>query len=136
LLLHISTELYRYYALCALGATFNVVLELTTIVPNTIRFLNQNFVDICHIDHSTATNLELTASLDPKNPRNSLLEAIDNTSTKMGKRLLRICILQPSTGKSFLYACPIWKFCRLWINFKKAVMYFIAFIKCGYFSES
>lgn len=98
-LLNMLLNICRYYALCSLGATFNVMLGVTTILPNTIRFLNQKFLDICNIDHSTAKNLELTASLNPKNPKNSLLEAVDKTSTKMGKRYLRLSILQPSKGK-------------------------------------
>ncbi|KAI9022484.1 muts domain V-domain-containing protein [Hyaloraphidium curvatum] len=54
------------------------------------------------IDQVTARSLELVTNLLDPQSRHTLLGTLDKTQTPMGRRLLRMTILQPAALKSFL----------------------------------
>ncbi|KAI8321236.1 hypothetical protein GQ54DRAFT_311960 [Martensiomyces pterosporus] len=56
------------------------------------------------IDPGAWRYLEIAESTDASNTKWSLYSAINHTQTKMGGRLLRSCVLQPSTDLSTIYA--------------------------------
>lgn len=51
------------------------------------------------IDLSTIASLELVQNLQDAKSRDSLLGLLDETQTKMGARILRSNVLQPSTDR-------------------------------------
>ena len=50
------------------------------------------------IDYLSVRNLELVQNLQNPKSQQSLFGVLDHCRTPMGKRLLRACILQPSSG--------------------------------------
>lgn len=54
--------------------------------------------EILYMDHNTRKSLEIINSIS-ENKNNSLINILDNTSTIMGKRLLKKWILTPTTSK-------------------------------------
>lgn len=54
-----------------------------------------------YIDHNTRKSLELTNNMS-ENKNKSLIDVLDNTSTTMGKRLLKKWILTPTTSKKVI----------------------------------
>jgi len=56
------------------------------------------------LDDSAIRNLELLEGLTTRSKQNSLLEILDHTSTPMGSRFLRKCLLQPLTNKDEISA--------------------------------
>jgi len=56
------------------------------------------------LDDSAVGNLELLEGLTTRSKQNSLLEILDHTSTPMGSRFLRKCLLQPLTNKDEISA--------------------------------
>lgn len=55
------------------------------------------------IDQVTARSLELVANLSERS-RDTLLGVLDRTGTPMGKRVLRMAILQPATDEETIRA--------------------------------
>ena len=70
------------------------------------------------IDYLSVRNLELVQNIqNPKSPQ-SLFGVLDNCHSPMGKRLLRVNILQPSSGLQL--SIPFW--CKIWIRLKAVWM--------------
>ncbi|KAI8981084.1 muts domain V-domain-containing protein [Pilobolus umbonatus] len=92
--LNIQTN--RYYCLTAIAGVFSYMLENNefSFSPHTIKFTYKSADGITMIDTNTADDLELTKNRNDQN-KHTLLNTIDYTCTPMGKRLLRINILQP-----------------------------------------
>ncbi|CEG80340.1 hypothetical protein RMATCC62417_14694 [Rhizopus microsporus] len=88
----------KYYCLAATSGTFYYLLqnEGLAFAENTIKFSYQGAEDTLMIDTITSRNLELVTNIININKENTLLGILDKTTTPMGKRLLRMNILQPS----------------------------------------
>ncbi|CAO3697576.1 unnamed protein product [Rhizopus microsporus] len=88
----------KYYCLAATSGTFYYLLQNQGLAfsENTIKFSYQGAKDTLMIDTITSRNLELVTNIIKINKENTLLGILDKTITPMGKRLLRMNILQPS----------------------------------------
>ncbi|CEI86447.1 hypothetical protein RMCBS344292_00887 [Rhizopus microsporus] len=88
----------KYYCLAATSGTFYYLLqnENLAFAENTIKFSYQGAEGTLMIDTITSRNLELVTNIINTNKENTLLGILDKTITPMGKRLLRMNILQPS----------------------------------------
>ncbi|CAO3674509.1 unnamed protein product [Rhizopus stolonifer] len=88
----------KYYCLAATSGSFHYVLENEdfTFAKNTIKFSYHGAEGTIMIDFTTARNLELVINTTNTRAENTLLNILDKTVTSMGKRLLRMNILQPS----------------------------------------
>ncbi|RCH87680.1 MutS protein msh4, partial [Rhizopus stolonifer] len=87
----------KYYCLAAISGAFRHIFETEgyRFAPHTIKFTYQGAEDTMMIDTITAKNLELVANTNSNTTRNTLLHVLDRTLTPMGRRLLRMNILQP-----------------------------------------
>ncbi|OBZ86475.1 MutS 4 [Choanephora cucurbitarum] len=94
LLIGIST---KHCCLAAFAAVFRYAIDTEnyTFTPHTIKFTYQGAEGSMMIDAITAKNLELVANTTDSHTHNTLFDVLNRTSTPMGKRLLRINILQP-----------------------------------------
>ncbi|KAI7891675.1 DNA mismatch repair protein MutS, partial [Mucor mucedo] len=82
----------KYYCLAAVSGTFRHIFENEgySFANHTVKFVYQGADDSI-----TAKNLELVSNTTNSRTRNTLLGILDHTVTPMGKRLLRMNILQP-----------------------------------------
>ncbi|KAI7906727.1 muts domain V-domain-containing protein [Cokeromyces recurvatus] len=89
LLVGVST---KYYCLAAISGVFYYIRENEsfTFADHTIKFSYQGVEDTI-----TVKNLELVSNTVNSYTQNTLLHVLDHTVTPMGKRLLRMNILQP-----------------------------------------
>ncbi|KAG0750228.1 hypothetical protein G6F57_002285 [Rhizopus arrhizus] len=87
----------KFYCLAATSGTFRFILENEDFVfaDHTIKFSYQGAEGTVMIDSITARNLELVTNTTNTRTENTLLGILDKTCTQMGKRLLRMNILQP-----------------------------------------
>ncbi|KAG1463735.1 hypothetical protein G6F46_001738 [Rhizopus delemar] len=87
----------KFYCLAATSGTFRFILENEDFVfaDHTIKFSYQGAEGTVMIDSITARNLELVINTTNTRTENTLLGILDKTCTQMGKRLLRMNILQP-----------------------------------------
>ncbi|PHZ13648.1 uncharacterized protein RHIMIDRAFT_236703 [Rhizopus microsporus ATCC 52813] len=87
----------KYYCLAATSGTFYYLLqnEGLAFAENTIKFSYQGAEGTLMIDTITSRNLELVTNIINIHKENTLLGILDKTITPMGKRLLRMNILQP-----------------------------------------
>ncbi|KAI8972009.1 muts domain V-domain-containing protein [Mycotypha africana] len=109
----------RYYCLAAIAGLFHHIIhtEGHTFAQHTIKFTYQGAEGSMLIDPITAKNLELvtnianssgsgqgnsSASASSSFKKDSLLGILDHTSTSMGKRLLRMNILQPPCAANII----------------------------------
>ncbi|KAI8383998.1 muts domain V-domain-containing protein [Blakeslea trispora] len=94
LLIGIAT---KYCCLAAFAAVFRYALDTENyrFTPHTLKFTYQSAEGTMMIDAITAKNLELVASITSNHTQNTLFDVLNRTSTSMGKRLLRMNILQP-----------------------------------------
>ncbi|EPZ31156.1 DNA mismatch repair protein MutS domain-containing protein [Rozella allomycis CSF55] len=87
----------KYYCLSALSALFKTLEEHNEVffASHTIRFQYRVCEDVMMLDYNVSRDLELVKSLDSKNGI-SLYSMLNKCYTGMGRRLLRMMILQPS----------------------------------------
>ncbi|KAJ2893500.1 hypothetical protein MKZ38_008521 [Zalerion maritima] len=104
--LNVSTE-GKFYSIASFAALMRYLeLELNlSILAHSLRIRYQPPEDTMMIDLPAITSLELVQnSHDPKS-KLSLLGLLDETKTKMGRRLLTSNILQPSTKRDTVLEC-------------------------------
>lgn len=70
-----------------------------TFAPRTLRIKFEPSEGAMMIDLSTIKSLELIQNLNNAKAKDCLFGLIDNTLTKMGMRMLKSNILQPSTDR-------------------------------------
>ncbi|KAI9487454.1 MAG: muts domain V-domain-containing protein [Benjaminiella poitrasii] len=94
----------KYYCLSAISSVFHYILENEnyTFADHTIKFSYQGAEGTMLIDTITAKNLELVSNTSNSHARNTLLGILNRTVTPMGKRLLRMNILQPPCSLSVI----------------------------------
>ncbi|KAI9354044.1 muts domain V-domain-containing protein, partial [Pilaira anomala] len=87
----------KYFCLAAIAGTFHYLFENEgqLFAEHTIKFVYQGAEGTMLIDTITAKNLELVSNTTNSHTKNTLLGILDRTLTPMGKRLLRMNILQP-----------------------------------------
>ncbi|PVU93310.1 hypothetical protein BB561_003352 [Smittium simulii] len=89
----------KYFCLSALGALYEYLEKSSKINVEvskiTARFKSHN--QIMEIDPLSCCELELVESKSNSKTNKTLYSSINHTKTKMGSRLLRLNILQPST---------------------------------------
>ncbi|ETN38840.1 uncharacterized protein HMPREF1541_06880 [Cyphellophora europaea CBS 101466] len=89
----------NFFATCCFAAAMNYA-ELAmnvTFAPQTLRIRFESSEGSMMIDLSTISSLELIQNLQDAKSRDSLFGLMNQTLTKMGARMLRSSILQPST---------------------------------------
>lgn len=92
-------------ALCAAGAILSYVEETQKGAVSHIRPLEgYQLTDHMDLDPFTVRNLELVKPLREGQERGTLLHVLDQTTTSMGRRLLRRSILAPLTDRETIEA--------------------------------
>ncbi|RMD44352.1 hypothetical protein DV735_g811, partial [Chaetothyriales sp. CBS 134920] len=89
----------NYYATCCFGAVMKYI-ELSlgkTFAPQTLRIRFEPSEGSMMMDLSTIASLELVQNLQDVKSRDSLFGLLNRSQTKMGARMLRSNVLQPST---------------------------------------
>ncbi|KAI3645734.1 hypothetical protein MP228_008662 [Amoeboaphelidium protococcarum] len=93
----------KVYAQAALSALFRYsVSNAASIRPNSVNVKYHNLQKTLLIDFHSAYYLELVANTIDGGSKNSMIGLFESISTKMGYRLLRYNILQPSTDQQLL----------------------------------
>lgn len=85
----------RVYSLSAANALLKLLEQQLIIRPQSLSIFFEASRDRIQLDFHTIKNLELVKSLDDNCPKATLINAVDRTSTSMGKRELRNRLLQP-----------------------------------------
>jgi DNA mismatch repair protein MSH4 len=96
---HLAT---KYFCLTACGALLQYVEAARGVrfSSSSIRFQWTAVEGSMVIDQVTARSLELVQNLEDPRSKDSLLGILDRSQTPMGRRLLRMAILQPSTDET------------------------------------
>ncbi|HIH2762660.1 MAG TPA: DNA mismatch repair protein MutS [Candidatus Azoamicus sp. MARI] len=88
-------------SILAAGMLIKYIIETKNKIQNINTIdINKN-KELLYMDHNTRHNLEIINNIS-ENKNNSLINAIDNTSTIMGKRLLKKWLLTPTTSKKVI----------------------------------